>query len=102
MRSMCRVEDPVTATAIRQARSRIDPAFTDSPQFMSPELSAARDAAGQREDALFAEDGYDPAICLIRTGSNIDPRMRRELTTPAAQPRDPGRNLPRVSASVVT
>ena len=41
MRSMCRVDDPVTATAIRQARSRIDPAFTDSPQFMSPELSAA-------------------------------------------------------------
>lgn len=41
MRSMCRVDDPVTATAIRQARSRINPAFTDSPQFMSPELSAA-------------------------------------------------------------
>ena len=37
---MCRVDDLVTATAIRQARSRIDPAFTDSPQFMSPELSA--------------------------------------------------------------
>lgn len=40
-------------------------------------------------------------ICLILTGSNIDPRMRRELTTPAAQPRDPARNLPQVSASVV-
>ena len=38
---MCRVDDLVTATAIRQARSRIDPAFKDSPQFMSPELSAA-------------------------------------------------------------
>ena len=341
MRSMCRVDDPVTATAIRQARSRIDPAFTDSPQFMSPELSAAlgvecwlkvefcnpirsfkgrgssylaatapeaarhvlcasagnfgqaiaysfratgrpvtvyvsrsanpakverirrlgaaviehgrdfdeaklaaRDAAGQLEDALFTEDGYDPAvtigagsigaelnaepfdvifvpvgngalisglacavkdqypatrivgvvpsaapamalswragrpvptdtadthadgvavrrpvpravawmrrwvddvteveeeqiaaavyqlydltgllvepaaalplaairrsqpsgagrICLILTGSNIDPRIRRELTRPAAEPRDPGRNLSQVSASVV-
>ena len=25
---------------------------------------AARDAAGQREDALFAEDGYDPAVTI--------------------------------------
>jgi threonine dehydratase len=49
------------------------------------EPSAALPLAAARRSQL----GGARRICLILTGSNIDPRMRQELTSLAACPRNP-------------
>ena len=62
------------------------------------EPAAALPLAAARRSPL----GRAGRICLILTGSNLDPRMRQALITAAAGPQDPGRDLPEASASVMT